>query len=95
MIANLIGGFIAILIGSSLTAPLATEVNTNTASTNSTGATCTSPTQLGCTDNGHALYLSSGWGATVLKLVPGFFALGILGIGIAVTYSSLREAGVV
>jgi len=37
---------------------------------------------------------SSGWGATVLKLVPGFFALGILGIGIAVTYGSLRDAGV-
>ena len=35
------------------------------------------------------------WGATVLKLVPGFFALGILGIGIAVTYGSLRDAGVV
>ena len=41
------------------------------------------------------LYNSSSWGATVLKLVPGFFALGILGIGIAVTYSSLRQAGVV
>lgn len=42
-----------------------------------------------------ALYNSSTWGATVLKLVPGFFALGILGIGIAVTYTSLRQAGVV
>ena len=41
-----------------------------------------------------ALYNSSQWGATVLKLVPGFFALGILGIGIAVTYGSLRDAGV-
>ena len=37
----------------------------------------------------------TSWGATVLKLVPGFFALGILGIGIAVTYGSLRDAGVV
>jgi len=37
----------------------------------------------------------SSWGSTVLKLVPGFFALGILGIGIAVTYGSLRDAGVV
>jgi hypothetical protein len=37
----------------------------------------------------------SSWGATVLKMVPGFFALGILGIGIAVTYGSLRDAGVV
>ena len=41
------------------------------------------------------LYNSASWGATVVKLVPGFFALGILGIGIAVTYGSLRDAGVV
>jgi len=41
------------------------------------------------------LSLMASWGATVLKLVPGFFALGILGIGIAVTYGSLRDAGVV
>ena len=44
---------------------------------------------------GTHLYNSATWGATVLKLVPGFFALGILGIGIAVTYGSLRDAGVV
>lgn len=42
-----------------------------------------------------SLYNAASWGATVLKLVPGFFALGILGIGIAVTYGSLRDAGVV
>jgi hypothetical protein len=40
------------------------------------------------------LSVNTGWGATVLKLVPGFFALGILGIGIAVTYGSLQDAGV-
>lgn len=44
---------------------------------------------------GGALYNSSTWSATVLNMVPGFFALGILGIGIAVTYGSLRDAGVV
>ena len=44
---------------------------------------------------GGALYNVSSWGAIVLKMVPGFFALGILGIGIAVTYGSLRDAGVV
>ncbi len=98
MIANLIGGFVAILIGVSLTGPIATEVNTVSASANSTGTTCTAPAygataQTGC-ENAQ-LYLSSSWGATVLKLVPGFFALGVLGIGIAVTYSSLRQAGVV
>jgi len=41
------------------------------------------------------LSVNTSWGATVLKLVPGFFALAILGIGIAVTYGSLRDAGVV
>ena len=76
MIANLIGGFVAILIGVNLIGPVSSEVNTAAAT------------------NGN-LYNASSWGATVLKLVPGFFALGILGIGIAVTYSSLRQAGVV
>ena len=76
MIANLIGGFVAILIGVSLVGPISTEVNT--ASTTSS-----------------ALANASSWGATVLKMVPGFFALGIMGIGIAVTYSSLRQAGIV
>ena len=76
MIANLIGGFVAILIGVSLVGPISTEVNS-----------------VAVTDG--ALYNSTAWGATVLKMVPGFFALGILGIGIAVTYSSLRQAGIV
>lgn len=76
MIANLIGGFVSILVGVSLIGPIATEVNS-------------------ASNASSALYSSSTWGATVLKLVPGFFALGILGIGIAVTYTSLRQAGVV
>lgn len=76
MIANLIGGFVTIIVGVSLIGPVATEVNTVAAT------------------NG-AVYNSSTWGATVLKMVPGFFSLSILGIGIAVTYSSLREAGIV
>jgi len=75
MIANLIGGFVSILVGVSLIGPIATEVNT-VAATNS------------------ALSNASSWGATVLRLVPGFFALSILGIGLAVTYASLRQAGV-
>ena len=76
MIANLIGGFVAILIGVSLIGPVATEVRNVTAT-------------------GSDMQLSCAWGATVLQLVPGFFALGIMGIGIAVTYSSLRQAGIV
>ena len=76
MIAQLIGGFIAILIGVSLVGTISNEVNTATMS-------------------GGALNSVSNWGATVLDLVPGFFALGILGIGVAVTYAAMREAGIV
>ena len=76
MIGNLLGGFVAILIGVSLTGPIATEVNT-------------------ASMTGSSLANSSTFGPQILKLVPGFFALGILGIGIAVTYASLRTAGVV
>lgn len=76
MIANLIGGFVTILIGVSLIGPIATQVNSAAAT-------------------GGALANATSWGATVLQLVPGFFALGLLGVGIAVTYSSLRQAGVV
>jgi len=95
MIANLIGGFIAILIGVVLIGPLATEVGTTTATTNTSGDTCQVGAAYTSADSACQLYSSSSWGATVLDMVPGFFSLGILGIGIAVTYSSLRQAGIV
>ena len=76
MIANLIGGFIAILVGTSLIGPVADQVD----------AAAWSHSDLAN---------ASSWGATVLNLVPGFFALGILGVGVAVTYTSLRQAGIV
>ena len=93
MINRLIGGFVAILIGVSLIGPIAQQVVGAASSTNASGGTCTY-----AIDSAYApcnLYISSSWGTTVLKMVPGFFALGILGIGIAVTYGSLRDAGVV
>lgn len=76
MIANLIGGFVAILIGVSLIGPISDEINT-------------------ASNSESALINVSTWGVTVLQLVPGFFALGIMGIGIAITYSALRSAGIV
>ena len=76
MIANLIGGFISILVGTSLIGPVADEVAQAAVATGN-------------------LTLMSAWGASVLKLAPGFFALAILGIGVAVTYTSLRQAGIV
>jgi hypothetical protein len=93
MINRLIGGFVAILIGVSLVGPISSQVNTAALSHNISGDLCETVDQGGCSDA--ALFLTTSWGATVLKMVPGFFALGILGIGIAVTYGSLRDAGVV
>ena len=95
MIANLIGGFIAIIVGTSLIGTVATNVTTATTTTNATGVTCANIVQSGCAADKNALYIASSWGASVLNLVPGFFSLGILGIGIAVTYTSLRQAGIV
>ena len=95
MIANLIGGFVAILIGTSLVGPVATEVNGNSATLNEDGGACAVGATHNTSQDQCQLYTASSWGATVLKLVPGFFALGVLGIGIAVTYSALRQAGVV
>lgn len=82
MIANLVGGFVAIIVGTSLVGPVSTEVNTVACGSNMSA--CDS-----------ALYNTTQWGATVLNLVPGFFALSIMGIGVAVAYSSLRQAGIV
>jgi hypothetical protein len=93
MINRLIGGFVAILVGVSLIGPMATQVQGASSATNATGAACT-----WAIDQNYApcqLFFSASWGATVLKMVPGFFALGIMGIGIAITYGSLRDAGVV
>lgn len=76
MIANLIGGFVAILIGVSLIGPVSTTIND------------------GCNTSTNLSSLAP-WGGTVCRLAPGFFALGIMGIGVAITYSSLRQAGIV
>jgi hypothetical protein len=101
MISRLIGGFVAIILGVALIGPVSSEVNT-AAGPCSTAAypvfesgVCSNGTVEFNTTTLAPLYSSAQWGSTVLKLVPGFFALGILGIGIAVTYGSLRDAGVV
>ena len=86
MIANLIGGFVSIIVGTSLIGPVSTQVY---------DAACSTNHSLSGTNCDSALYNSSSWGSSVLKLVPGFFALSILGIGLAVTYTSLRQAGIV
>jgi len=73
------------------------EVVTASASTNTTGSACETITG-GTMAVGNAqcqLYLSSNWGATVLKMVPGFFSLIILGVVVAGLYTVFRNAGIV
>ena len=85
MINRLIGGFVAILIGVSLVDPISAEVaNCSTINTSSHIHGCY-----------NALINTSTWSTTVVGLVPGFFALGVLGIGLAVCYGALQDAGVV
>lgn len=104
MISNLIGGFIAILVGVSLIGPIATQINTvaGPCGMSADGIVYDTYTSGVCTNGtittNHTvtdLYATTTWGSTVLQLVPGFFALGLLGVGVAVTYSSLRQAGIV
>lgn len=89
MIANLIGGFVTILVGVSLIGPVAQQVNAVAA-----GPVYNASNSSQLLVPASSLYQASTWGASVLNMVPGFFALGILGVGIAVTYSALKESGI-
>ena len=81
MIGNLIGGFIVIVVGANLMGPVATTIQ-GTINVNSTGGTARP-------------YITSGSAsASVLNLVPLFFALGIMSAGVAITVGGLRNAGV-
>ena len=90
MIANLVGGFIAILVGVSLVGPVSTQV---ASAAHGTVYNASNTSQV--VADASALYNASQWGATVLQLVPGFFSLGILGVGVAVTYTALRQSGII
>ena len=91
MINRLIGGFVGILVGVSLVDPIAAQSG-NCSRTNSAVSGIDGPAAHGCYN---ALINSSTWSTTIVGLVPGFFALGVLGIGLAVCYGALADAGVV
>ena len=40
-------------------------------------------------------YVNVAWGRSILNLVAGFFALGILGVGIGLFYSVAKDAGII
>ena len=80
MLGNLIGGFIVIIVGTSLIGPLADSV---------VGARYVN----GSVANGEATNLT-GASSTIIGLVPLFFALGVMSAGVALTVGGLRNAGV-
>jgi len=59
--------------------------NVNTSLTNTTTATYTY-----CT----ADYLTQSWQRTIISLVPGFFALALMAIGVGLFYKVLKEEGI-
>lgn len=76
MLPNLIGGFIAILIGVALLGPITQQVGLASQQMN-----VSSP--------------STEMTTTMLKMVPAFFAIGLVGIAIAIVFSSLRNSGTI
>ena len=81
MIANLIAGFVVILIGVSLLPMISKQLETIQSQTPTANVTSSATTSLEFT-------------ATLLKFVPAFFALAILGVAIAMISSALKSAGV-
>ena len=62
----------------------------NTAMTNRTDFTSIIATNDNCPDG----YLTQGWQRQMINLVPGFFALAILGVGLWLFYGIAKEQGI-
>lgn len=62
--------------------------NTNNINGNATNAT--TATYVYCDSE----YLTQGWNRTIIKLVPGFFALALMGVGIGLFYGVMKNEGV-
>ncbi len=78
MLGNLIGGFIVIIVGTSLMPTIADQV------------VASQPNASGSGPGGNV----TGAASTVVGLVPLFFALGIMSAGVAITIGGLRNAGI-
>jgi len=79
MIAKMIAGFVVIMVGVNLVKPISDAVNE-----------ATNPSALAQGSTG-----SMTGSISMLRFVPGFFALAVLGIGIWIAYSGLKDIGVI
>ena len=99
-ISSLIGGFVVLLVGFSLLPTIANQISS--AASSAYNQTYTASEKFSDTSSKvqdvqqpQQTNATGTWGSTVLKLIPGFFALGILGLGIIVVYSMLRNNGMI
>ena len=63
----------------------------NTANINDSLTNETTATYIYCDD----AYLTQGWNRTIIDLVPGFFALALMGIGVGLFYSVMKNEGII
>ena len=89
VLSNDSGSPLTNIVDYTFTASTGVIVFNNTDIVNVSTSNTTSADYQYCNSN----YLTQGWQRTVLDLVPGFFALGILGIGIGLFYSVGRREG--
>ena len=81
LLANLIGGFIVLLIGFALI-PTIMETVENAITNITIQGNLTAPPE-------------GSWGMTMINLVPLFFVLAILTVAVAMGYQGLRSAGLI
>ena len=102
MINVFISIFIAVLIGVGFIGPISQQVNTAAAQcppsgyplyTTNLGTTLCSNGTASTNASADGLYTSSTWGASTLKMVPGFYALVILGVTIGGLFAVFRQTG--
>ena len=62
----------------------------NSANVNGSASNTTSATYQYCDNE----YLTQGWNRTIINLVPGFFAIALMGIGIGLFFAIGRKEGV-
>lgn len=63
----------------------------NSGNVNGTATNETTATYVYCSSE----YLTQGWNRTIIDLVPGFFALALMGIGVGLFYSVMKNEGII
>ena len=62
----------------------------NSGNVNGTATNVTTATYVYCGKE----YLTQGWNRTIINLVPGFFALALMGVGVGLFYSVMKKEGI-